>query len=99
MAVLVSAAYGPTGRMSQQDDSDATALAAVFAHGLLNSLAVATGAVTTLRRYEESLSRDERSRLLDQASEHLNLAVSLLEDVVRGLPAQVREFLDHPPKG
>src|SRR5688572_10532055 len=97
MAVLVTEVLPSKWAMSQPSESDETALAAVFAHGLLNSLAVATGAVSTLRRYDDALSADERGRLLDQANEHLNLAVALLEDIVRGLPPEVRDVLDHPP--
>lgn len=67
------------------DDS----LAAVIAHGLLNSLAVVQGGVATLHRVWDGLSVDQRKDMADTALSQ----AELMADGLEALPSPVRHRL------
>ncbi len=71
-------------------DNDATAetLDAVLAHGLLNSMAVITGMVDTVRRHPD-MDLERRDEMLGMAADQAKYVVETLKDMVRGLPADV----------
>ena len=79
---------------SSPAEPDLPALTAVIAHGLLNSVAVSGGAISTVQRYWATLGASERDRLLRQAQEHLMLISDFLLDLVRGLPPESRSMLE-----
>ena len=69
-------------------------LTAVEAHGMLNSLSVARATVSTLRLHWGKLDDDVCLTLLRRAEEQLTFLTDSLGDLVRGIPAETREFLD-----
>lgn len=63
---------------------DSTALAAVLAHTLLNSLAVVRGGTELLARHHETLPAEERHEWYRRVDEHAELLASVLERVAQG---------------
>jgi K+-sensing histidine kinase KdpD len=70
-------------------------LMAVMAHGLLTSMSVVAGSIGLLREAWEDIDADEREALLAKAEEQALHVGAVLTDLVRGLPAEVLEHLDH----
>jgi hypothetical protein len=70
------------------------ALTSVAAHGLLNSVGVAKATVATLRLHWGSLDEATCLRLLTRAEEQLGFLGDSLADLVRGIPAETRTYLD-----
>ena len=66
----------------------------VASHGMLNSVGVAKATVATLRIHWGALDDDTCLRLLARAEEQLTFLGETLHDLVRGLPAETRDFLD-----
>ena len=79
---------------SETRASSDAALTSVAAHGMLNSLGVAKATVATLRLHWEKLDSETCVRLLTRAEEQLTFLGDSLIDLVRGIPAETREFLD-----
>ena len=75
------------------------AITSVAAHGMLNSLGVARATISTLRLHWDSLDRETCLRLLVRAEAQLAFLGDTLGDLVRGIPAETREFLDHLQDG
>lgn len=69
-------------------------LLSVEAHGMLNSLTVALATVATLRLSWGEIDDAHCLRLLGRAEEQLVLLSDTLTDLVRGIPAETRTFLD-----
>lgn len=78
----------------QEQDASNAALTAVVAHGLLNGVAIARGAVETLRLHWERLDDERRLRLLQTADNQLISVSDILGDLVRGIPSEARSILD-----
>jgi hypothetical protein len=80
--------------MREQDDMlgalDA-ATTAVIAHGLLNSMAVLSGTATTMIDNWDRVAADpvQARQMLERIARHARLASGVLEDLVRGMPADV----------
>lgn len=72
--------------------SEADAILAVVAHGLLNAMATVVGAATTLRR--EDLPPDAFDQLLSMVIESSDVVVEMLKDLIRGVPEDVLDALD-----
>jgi hypothetical protein len=70
------------------------ALTSVAAHGMLNSLGVARATISTLRLHWARLDEETCLRLLRRAEEQLVFLGETLGDLVRGIPAEARQFLD-----
>jgi hypothetical protein len=80
--------------MASEVDLDDT-LMAVMAHGLLTSMSVVTASLGLLREAWEDFDPAERETLLAKAEEQALHVGAVLGDLVRGLPAEVIEQLDH----
>jgi hypothetical protein len=84
--------------MADEPDGPAVdAGASVAAHGMLNSLGVARATIATLRLHWSRLDDETRERLLHRADLQLAFLSDTLGDLVRGIPTEVREFLDGLP--
>ncbi|HVF74638.1 MAG TPA: histidine kinase dimerization/phospho-acceptor domain-containing protein [Acidimicrobiales bacterium] len=68
--------------------------AAVVAHGLLNSMAIISGAAHTLAEAWDNLDGDRRRQLLNMIGDQAEHVSELLGDLARGLPPGVRYELD-----
>ena len=73
------------------------ALTSVAAHGMLNSLGVAKATISTIRLHWNRLDEETCLRLLLRAEAQLTFLGDTLADLVRGIPAETREFLDALP--
>lgn len=69
-------------------------MAAVVAHGLLNSMAVISGAAATLRESWEALDAGGRTDLLAMIEAQADHVAAMLADLARGLPAEVITMLN-----
>ncbi|GAC1377656.1 MAG: hypothetical protein NVSMB4_07130 [Acidimicrobiales bacterium] len=71
-------------------DLDATfsadPVAAVMAHGALNSMTVVCGTLSLLATSGHDLDDAQRTTLLRDAARHAELVTALLHDLVSGLP-------------
>jgi hypothetical protein len=74
------------------EESDATV--AVLAHGLLTSISVVRGVLSTLEGAWDQLSVDERQYLLERGEAQAAHIAAVLTDLVRSLPQATVEFLD-----
>jgi hypothetical protein len=70
------------------------AVLAVAAHAMLNSVAVAYGAVEMVRSSPARLRPEQVEDLLDRALLQLDLVSGILADLVRGLPPQMADAMD-----
>ena len=77
-----------------ETSADTAAITSVAAHGMLNSLGVARATIATLRLHWAQLDEETCVRLLGRAEEQLAFLGDTLSDVVRGIPADTRQFLD-----
>jgi light-regulated signal transduction histidine kinase (bacteriophytochrome) len=75
-------------------ETDYDAVAGVVAHGLLNTMAVISGAAELLRTEWDSLTGQRRNELLALIELQTAEASETLVHVVRGLPAEAIELLD-----
>jgi hypothetical protein len=66
---------------------------AVMAHGLLNSMAVIVGAMTTLRD-QPALDDAARRFLLERSLAHTELVAAMLKDLAQGLPLGATAILE-----
>jgi hypothetical protein len=57
-------------------------------------VAIARGAVETIRLHWDKLDDERRLRLLQTADTHLILVSDMLGDLVRGIPSDARSILD-----
>lgn len=73
--------------------------AAVMAHGLLNSMAIISGAAATLREMWADLPADRREQLLRMITEQAEYVSEMLGDLARGLPVGVLRQLDALTEG
>lgn len=73
--------------------------AAVMAHGLLNSMAIISGAADTLRQLWPELSDERRDQLLRMVTEQAEYVTEMLGDLARGLPVGVLRQLDALAEG
>lgn len=73
--------------------------AAVMAHGLLNSMAIISGAAGTLREMWADLPADRREQLLRMITEQAEYVSEMLADLARGLPVGVLRELDALAEG
>ncbi len=80
--------------MASGVDLDDT-LVAVMAHGLLSSMSVVTASTGLLRDAWDDIDAAERESMLAKAEEQALHVGAVLSDLVRGLPANVIEQLDH----
>jgi hypothetical protein len=70
------------------------AFSGVVAHGLLNSMAVVMGALTTLTNHWDRLGEDTRREFLDNGIEQAQLVTGTLRDLVMGLPLGATRLLE-----
>ena len=73
------------------------AITSVAAHGMLNSLGVAKATISTIRLHWNRIDDETCLRLLLRAEAQLTFLADTLGDLVRGIPAETREFLDTLP--
>lgn len=87
---------GQTARVDVSDESVVASgeVAGVVAHGLLNILAVISGAAELLRTEWESISQDRRAELLTLIELHTAEASESLRTIVQGLPVEALDMLD-----
>ncbi|HEX2038373.1 MAG TPA: hypothetical protein VHF47_01430 [Acidimicrobiales bacterium] len=76
------------------EDRSVDATVAVLAHGLLNSMAIISGAATTLREAWDMLDEQRRAHLLRMITDQATHVTDMLGDLVRGLPLGVLRELD-----
>ena len=67
---------------------------AVVAHGLLNSMAVVTSGVETLRARLDDLTPSKRDDLMRRILKHAAFVTEALQELTRGLPEQALEELE-----
>jgi hypothetical protein len=67
---------------------------AVVAHGLLGSIGVITGAVTMMLGRGDALSEAKKVELLEMIREQADHLAGVFQDIVRGLPPELRSNLD-----
>jgi len=67
--------------------------AAVVAHGLLNAMAVISGAAATLRESWDRLGETGRKELLNMIEGQSDHVTGMLTDMARGLPSDVVQML------
>jgi hypothetical protein len=72
---------------------------AVVAHGMLGSLGVITGAATMLLGRADSLPEVKKTELLEMIREQAAHLGGVLQDIVRGLPPELRSGLDQVTNG
>jgi K+-sensing histidine kinase KdpD len=70
-------------------------LMAVMAHGLLTAMSIVTGSIGLLKEAWDELEAPERESLLAKAEEQALHVGAVLNDLVRGLPPEVLQHLDH----
>ena len=70
-----------------------------MAHGLLNSMAIISGAAATLRELWADLPVDRRDQLLRMITEQAEYVSDMLGDLARGLPVGVLHQLDALAEG
>ena len=75
------------------------AITSVAAHGMLNSLGVAKATISTIRLHWDRLDDETCLRLLLRAEAQLTFLGDTLGDLVRGIPAETRQFLDNLQDG
>jgi signal transduction histidine kinase len=69
-------------------------LTAVVAHSLLNSMSVVMGTIELLQTHGEVLEPGQRAQHLARALAQSRHVTGVLQDLVRGLPPEVRQMLD-----
>ena len=72
---------------------------AVMAHGLLNSMAIISGAGHTLRDSWDELPDAQRSQLLTMITDQAGYVSDMLGELARGLPVGVLRQLDALSEG
>ena len=78
-------AVGHRDRMAEATPAgDTTAVAAVLAHSLLNSIAVVRGGTELLARHHEALPEDERHEWFRRVDDHADFLALVLERVAQG---------------
>jgi len=70
------------------------AFSGVVAHGLLNSMAVVMGALTTLTNHWDRLDEESRGQFLNSGIEQAQLVTGTLRDLVMGLPLGATRLLE-----
>lgn len=70
------------------------AFSGVVAHGLLNSMAVVVGALTTLANRWDRLDEESRRQFLHSGIEQAQLVTGTLRDLVMGLPLGATRLLE-----
>lgn len=83
-------------RVGDVHDRPVDATAAVIAHGLLNSMAVISGAAATLREAWDALDGPRRETLLAMITDRARQVTDTLGELARGLPPGVLKELDTP---
>ena len=73
---------------------DADAMLAVVAHGLLNAVVPAKGAASLLLQPGGNLKPEVQAELLEMISRRLDVVVDTLQDLVRGIPPEIRDVLE-----
>lgn len=81
-------------RSARALEAEDASLTSVAAHGLLNSVGVAKATVATIRLHWGNLDDETCLRLLARAEEQLTFLGESLSDLVRGIPADTRRYLD-----
>lgn len=76
------------------EDRPVDATVAVVAHGLLNSMAIISGAAATLQEAWDVLDEARRQSLFRMITDQARLVTDMLGDLVRGLPVGVLHELD-----
>lgn len=76
------------------EDQPVDATVAVLAHGLLNSMAIISGAAATLREAWDELDDPRRDNLLRMITDQAGHVSEMLGDLARGLPLGVLQELD-----
>ena len=66
---------------------------AVMAHGLLNSMAVVAGTLTTIAEHPE-MDAEARDYMIDRALAHADLVSASLKDLAQGLPMGATAVLE-----
>ena len=66
---------------------------AVMAHGLLNSMAVVSGTLTTIAEHPE-IELEALRYMLDRALAHADLVAASLKDLAQGLPLGATAVLE-----
>ena len=88
------------------EDRPVDATVAVVAHGLLNSMAIISGAAATLQEAWDVLDEARRQSLFRMITDQAHHVTDMLGELVRGLPVGVLHELDalseahrRPPDG
>jgi hypothetical protein len=76
------------------EDRPVDATVAVLAHGLLNSMAIISGAAATLQEAWDELDEARRDNLLRMIADQSSHVSEMLGDLARGLPLGVLQELD-----
>lgn len=76
------------------EDRPVDATVAVLAHGLLNSMAIISGAAATLQEAWDRLDEARRLNLLRMVTDQATHVSDMLGELVRGLPVGVLHELD-----
>ena len=84
---------GGAAGWAMADDAHTLDLGALIAHGLLNSLAIASGAAATLSQRWHELPEAQMEQLLEMVTTHIEHAVEGLWSIAKGLPPDVATML------
>ena len=76
------------------EDRPVDATVAVVAHGLLNSMAIISGAAATLQDAWDALDEARRQSLFRMITDQARHVTDMLGELVRGLPVGVLHELD-----
>ena len=76
------------------EDRPVDATVAVVAHGLLNSMAIISGAAATLEEAWDVLDEARRRHLFRMITDQVHHVTDMLGELVRGLPVGVLHELD-----
>lgn len=79
---------------SSRDQNPIDSVSAVMAHGLLNSMAVIIGTLTTLADHWPRLQDPMREELLQRGLEQAQFVTDTLRDLVLGLPVGASSLLE-----
>ena len=84
----------PGSPVGERPESDDAAAAAVIAHGLLNSVSAIQMGAHALREGWRLMTDEQREEILGVLSDQASHVRGVLQDMIRGLPAEVIRALN-----
>jgi len=84
----------PGSPVDEEIESDDAAAAAVIAHGLLNSVSAIQMGAHALREGWNLMTDEQREEILAVLSDQASHVRGVLQDMIRGLPAEVIRALN-----